>query len=45
MTEFMWYWTKGDMTFYTRKASEAEKVMKDGHLVLGKKLKPSIMRF
>lgn len=45
MTEFMWYWTKGKTTFYTKKISEAEKVMKDGYVVFGKKMKPSIMRF
>jgi hypothetical protein len=45
MTEFIWYWTKGKTTFYTRMVSEAEKVMKDGHLVFAKRLKPSIMRY
>ena len=45
MEDFIWYWTKGDTKFFTRKSSDAEKAMRDGVLVMGKKCKPSIMRF
>jgi hypothetical protein len=45
MNDYIWYWKKGDTTFFTRKSSEAEKVMRNGHLVMGKKVKPSILKF
>jgi hypothetical protein len=45
MSDFIWYWTKGKTTFYTRNTSEAEKMMKNGYLVFGKKLKPSFLKF
>jgi len=45
MEDYIWYWIKGETKFYTRRESEAEKAMRDGILVMGKKLKPTIMRF
>jgi hypothetical protein len=45
MNEYIWYWTKGNTKFFTRNPSEAEKVMKDGVLVLGKRVKPLISRY
>lgn len=45
MSDYIWYWTKGDTKFYTRRSSDAEKAMRAGVLVMGKRLKPSIMKF
>ena len=45
MSEFVWYWTKGNSKVYTRNTEVAEKAMKDGVLVMGMKIKPSIQRF
>ena len=45
MTEFVWYWTKGNSKVYTRNTEAAEKAMKEGMLVMGTKVKPDIMRY
>jgi hypothetical protein len=45
MTEFIWYWTRGNSKIFTRKTEVAEEAMKDGKLVLGKKLKPNIIKY
>jgi len=45
MTDFMWYWTKGNSRFFTRNVKAAEKAMKDGILVMGRKVKPNIIKF
>lgn len=45
MTEFIWYWTKGNSRFFTRNTKIAEKAMKDGILVLGRRVKPNIIKF
>ena len=45
MADFIWCWKKGEATFFTRKSSEAQKVMNDGFLVIGKIIKPSILKF
>ena len=45
MTDFMWYWTKGNSRFFTRNVKAAEKAMKDGILIMGKKVKPNIIKF
>ena len=45
MTEFIWYWTKGNSKVFTRKTEVAEEAMRDGKLVLGKRLKPSIIKY
>ncbi len=45
MADFIWCWKKGEATFFTRRSSEAQKVMNDGFLVIGKIIKPSILKF
>lgn len=45
MTEFIWYWTKGNTKVFTKNTDVAEKAMKDGKLVMGAKIKPNILRF
>ena len=45
MTEFIWYWTKGNSKVYTKKTEIAEKAMKEGKLVMGMKVKPNIFKF
>ena len=45
MTEFIWYWTKGNSKVYTKNTEVAEKAMKEGKLVMGMKVKPNILKF
>jgi len=45
MSEFIWYWTKGERKIYTRNTEIAEKALKDGLLVMGMRVKPSIQKF
>jgi hypothetical protein len=45
MTEFIWYWTKGNSKVFTRNTEVAERAMKSGKLVMGMKAKPNIQRF
>ena len=45
MSEFVWYWTKGERKIYTRKTEIAEKALKDGLLVMGMRIKPNIQKF
>jgi hypothetical protein len=45
MSEFVWYWTKGNRKVYTKNTEIAEKAMKEGMLVMGKRIKPSIIRY
>ena len=45
MTDFIWYWTKGNSRFFTRNTQIAEKAMKQGILVMGRKVKPNIIKF
>jgi hypothetical protein len=45
MSEFIWHWKKGNSKIYTRKTEFAEKAMKEGKLVMGIKIKPSIMKY
>jgi hypothetical protein len=45
LSEFVWYWTKGNRKIYTKKTEIAERAMKDGMLVMGMKIKPGILRF
>jgi len=45
MTEFIWYWTKGNSKVYTRQTEVAEEAMKNGLLVLGKRVKPNIIKY
>lgn len=42
MTEFIWYWTIGEKKIFTKNTEIAEKAMKDGMLVMGKMITPSI---
>lgn len=45
MTQFIWHWTKGNSKIYTKKSDLAEKAIKDGFLVIGKKIKPNIIKY
>jgi hypothetical protein len=45
MSEFVWYWTKGNSKIYTKNTEVAEKAMRDGMLVMGMKIKPSILKY
>ena len=45
MTEFIWHWTKGDSKVFTKNTDVAEKAMKDGLLVIGKRIKPIIIKY
>ena len=45
MAEFIWYWTKGDSKIYTKKTDIAERAMRDGLLVIGKKIKSNIIKY
>jgi hypothetical protein len=45
MSEFIWHWTNGSNKIYTRKIDVAEKAMQDGMLVIGKKLRPRVIRY
>ena len=45
MTEFVWYWTKGNSKVYTRNTQVAEKALKEGMLVMGAKVKPNIIKY
>ena len=45
MTDFIWYWTKGNSRFFTRNTQVAEKAMRDGILVMGRKIRPNIIKF
>ena len=45
MSEFIWYWTQGSTKIYTKNTEVAEKAMKEGMLVMGRKIKPSILKY
>ena len=45
MYEFIWHWTKGNKKIYTRRADVAEKAMKDGMLVMGRRVKPTVIKY
>ena len=45
MTEFIWYWTKGNSKVFTRNTKVAEEALKKGKLVLGKKIRPNVIKF
>jgi hypothetical protein len=45
MTDFIWYWTKGNSRFFTRNPLIAEKAMKEGTLVMGRKIKPNVIKY
>jgi len=45
MSEFIWYWTKGESRIYTKKSNIAEKALREGKMVMGMRLKPNIMKY
>lgn len=45
MTEFVWYWRKGNSKVYTKNTEIAEKAMKEGMLVMGTRVKPNIVKY
>jgi len=45
MSEYIWYWTKGNSKVYTKNTEVAEKAMKEGMFVMGIKEKPSIIKY
>jgi hypothetical protein len=45
MSEFIWYWTKGNSKIYTKNSEIAQRAMKEGKLVMGMKVKPKIVKF
>ena len=45
MSEIVWYWTKGNSKIFTRNTEAAEEAMKKGMLIMGKKVKPNIVRY
>lgn len=45
MSEYIWYWTKGNSKVYTKNKEFAEKAMKEGTLVMGIKVKPNVIKY
>jgi len=45
MSEYVWYWTKGNSKVYTKKMDVAEKAMRDGLSVIGIKPKSHVIRY
>lgn len=45
MSEYIWYWSKGNSKVYTKNTDIAEKAMKDGMLVMGMRSKPNIIKY
>jgi len=45
MSDFIWHWTNGNKTIYTKRNDIAEKAMKEGMLVMGTKIQPGIVRY
>jgi uncharacterized protein YneF (UPF0154 family) len=45
MTEYMWFWRKGNSKVFTKNPEIAERAMKDGMLVMGRKIQPNILKF
>jgi len=45
MSEYIWHWTNGNSKVYTKNTEVAEKAMKEGMLVMGKRVKPNIIRY
>jgi hypothetical protein len=43
MSEFIWYWTEGNSKIYTKNIDLAEKAMRDGILIMGMKITPTII--
>ena len=45
MSEFIWYWSKGNSKVYTKDTEKAERAMRQGMLVMGKKIQPNIIKY
>lgn len=45
MTDFIWCWNKGNKKIFTKNTDVAERAMKDGLLVMGKKTKSNIIKY
>ena len=45
MTQLIWYWSKRNSKIFTKKKDIAEKAMKEGFLVIGKKIKSNIIKY
>jgi hypothetical protein len=45
MSEFIWTWRKGGTKVFTKNTDVAEQAMKEGQLVMGMRVKPSILKF
>ena len=45
MSEYVWYWTNGNRKVYKKNTEVAEKAMKAGMLVMGKRVKPGIIKY
>ena len=45
MSDFIWYWNKGNKKVFTRNSEVAERAMKDGSFVMGKKIRPNIVKY
>ncbi len=45
MTQIMWHWNNGNSKIYTKKRDIAEKAMKEGFLVIAKKIKSNIIKY
>jgi hypothetical protein len=41
MTDFVWWWSEGDIKIFTKNIEVAEKAMKGGMLVMGRKARPN----
>ena len=45
MSEYIWYWKRGNSRIYTKKTDVAEKAMKDGMLVMGMRIKTAVIKY
>jgi len=45
MSEFIWSWTKGNSKVYTRDTEKAERAMRQGIFVTGKKIRPNVIKY
>jgi len=45
MSEIIWHWTKGNSKIYTKNTEAAEEAMKNGMLIIGKKVRPNIIKY
>ena len=45
MSEFIWYWNKGNKKIFTKNIDVAEKAMKEGNFIMGMKIKPKTIKY